>query len=48
MGCLGNSSSKTERGRRKQQEDNSKKIDQQLKNDKKLYRATHRLLLLGE
>jgi len=47
MGCLGNSSSKTERGRRKQQEDNSKKIDQQLKNDKKLYRATHRLLLLG-
>jgi len=47
MGCLGNSSSKTERGRRKNAEDNSKKIDQQLKNDKKLYRATHRLLLLG-
>lgn len=45
MGCFGNESSKAEQQALKNQH---KKIEKQLKRDKQVYRATHRLLLLGK
>lgn len=46
MGCLGNSKSEDQRNEKTQREAN-KKIEKQLQKDKQIYRATHRLLLLG-
>lgn len=47
MGCLGNSKTEDQRNEEKAQRENNKKINRQLQKDKQIYRATHRLLLLG-
>ncbi|XP_072237902.1 guanine nucleotide-binding protein G(s) subunit alpha isoform X1 [Leuresthes tenuis] len=47
MGCLGNSKTEDQRNEEKAQREANKKIEKQLQRDKQLYRATHRLLLLG-
>ncbi|KAJ3602598.1 hypothetical protein NHX12_030350 [Muraenolepis orangiensis] len=47
MGCLGNSKTEDQRNEEKAQREANKKIDKQLQKDKQMYRATHRLLLLG-
>ena len=47
MGCLGNSKTEDQRNEEKAQREANKKIEKQLQKDKQLYRATHRLLLLG-
>ncbi|KAM9813606.1 guanine nucleotide-binding protein G(s) subunit alpha-like isoform 2-T2 [Neosynchiropus ocellatus] len=47
MGCLGNSKTEDQRNEEKTQRKANKKIDKQLHKEKKIYRATHRLLLLG-
>jgi guanine nucleotide-binding protein G(s) subunit alpha len=48
MGCFSNSRNKsTDPEDERLQKETNKKIDQQLQRDKQLYRATHRLLLLG-
>lgn len=47
MGCLGNSKTEDQRNEEKVQRENNKKINKQLQKDKQIYRATHRLLLLG-
>ena len=46
MGCLGGKSSGDEE--EKIRRETNKKIEKQLQKDKQLYRATHRLLLLGK
>lgn len=48
MGCLGNSKTEDQRNEEKAQRAANKKIEKQLQKDKQIYRATHRLLLLGE
>lgn len=48
MGCLGNSKTEDQRNEEKVQREANKKIEKQLQKDKQLYRATHRLLLLGK
>lgn len=48
MGCLGNSKTEDQRNEEKAQREANKKIEKQLQKDKQIYRATHRLLLLGE
>ena len=45
MGCFGNSISNDDD--KQKQKETSKKIEKQLRDDKIAYRATHRLLLLG-
>ncbi len=47
MGCLGNSKTEDQRNEEKIQREANKKIEKQLQKDKQIYRATHRLLLLG-
>lgn len=47
MGCLGNSKTEDQRNEAKAQREANKKIEKQLQKDKQIYRATHRLLLLG-
>ncbi|XP_064156494.1 guanine nucleotide-binding protein G(s) subunit alpha-like [Anguilla rostrata] len=47
MGCLSNSRTEDQRNEEKSQREANKKIEKQLQKDKQLYRATHRLLLLG-
>uniref|UniRef100_A0A672GIZ9 Guanine nucleotide-binding protein G(s) subunit alpha n=1 Tax=Salarias fasciatus TaxID=181472 RepID=A0A672GIZ9_SALFA len=47
MGCLGNSKTEDQRNEEKAQRETNKKIEKQLQKDKQIYRATHRLLLLG-
>uniref|UniRef100_A0A3B4G3P3 Guanine nucleotide-binding protein G(s) subunit alpha n=1 Tax=Pundamilia nyererei TaxID=303518 RepID=A0A3B4G3P3_9CICH len=47
MGCLGNSKTEDQRNEEKAQREANKKIEKQLQKDKQIYRATHRLLLLG-
>ncbi|MGH0184826.1 UNVERIFIED_CONTAM: hypothetical protein FKN15_015902 [Acipenser sinensis] len=47
MGCLGNSKTEDQRNEDKAQREANKKIEKQLQKDKQIYRATHRLLLLG-
>lgn len=47
MGCLGTSKTEDQRNEEKVQRENNKKINKQLQKDKQIYRATHRLLLLG-
>jgi hypothetical protein len=48
MGCLGNSKTEDQRNEEKSQREANKKIEKQLQKDKQIYRATHRLLLLGK
>ena len=48
MGCLGNSKTEDQRNEDKAQREANKKIEKQLQKDKQIYRATHRLLLLGK
>lgn len=47
MGCFGSASSKADHEESKRGKETNKKINQQLQKDKQVYRATHRLLLLG-
>ncbi|KAM8867520.1 guanine nucleotide-binding protein G(s) subunit alpha-like [Synchiropus picturatus] len=47
MGCFGNSKSEDQLIEEKAQREANKKIEKQLQKDKRIYRATHRLLLLG-
>jgi len=48
MGCCGiNGASKEEAEEEKRQRKTNKEIDRQIQKDKQVYRATHRLLLLG-
>lgn len=48
MGCFGSQSSKQSQDESKNQKRRSDAITRQLQKDKQVYRATHRLLLLGE
>lgn len=48
MGCFGSQSSKASQDDSKNQKRRSDAITRQLQKDKQIYRATHRLLLLGE
>lgn len=48
MGCFGSASSKADQEETKKGKETNKKINQQLQKDKQVYRATHRLLLLGK
>ncbi|XP_078739445.1 guanine nucleotide-binding protein G(s) subunit alpha-like [Lampetra fluviatilis] len=47
MGCLGHGKTEDQLNDEKAQREANKKIEKQLQKDKQLYRATHRLLLLG-
>ena len=47
MGCFGNGITDEERETKSKQKTTNKKIEKQLRDDKIAYRATHRLLLLG-
>ncbi|KAK7869562.1 hypothetical protein R5R35_003356 [Gryllus longicercus] len=47
MGCFGSGGSNQDREERKILSERNKKINAQLQKDKQVYRATHRLLLLG-
>ncbi|XP_011503968.1 PREDICTED: guanine nucleotide-binding protein G(s) subunit alpha-like [Ceratosolen solmsi marchali] len=47
MGCFGSQSSKASQDDSKNQKRRSDAITRQLQKDKQVYRATHRLLLLG-
>ena len=47
MGCFGRSASKSDAEESKQRKEANKRINQQIQKDKQVYRATHRLLLLG-
>ncbi|KAG8224541.1 hypothetical protein J437_LFUL002145 [Ladona fulva] len=47
MGCFGSASSKADQEENKRRKEANKKINQQIQKDKQVYRATHRLLLLG-
>ena len=46
MGCFGGGTS-TDQEEKKRRKEANKRINQQIQKDKQLYRATHRLLLLG-
>lgn len=48
MGCFGSARSKADHEETKRGKETNKKINQQLQKDKQVYRATHRLLLLGK
>ncbi|XP_002734471.1 guanine nucleotide-binding protein G(s) subunit alpha-like [Saccoglossus kowalevskii] len=47
MGCFGNGLSDEQKDEEKKRKEANKKIDKQIQKDKQIYRATHRLLLLG-
>lgn len=47
MGCFGGSSSKNDAEEDKRRKEANKRIEKQIQKDKQIYRATHRLLLLG-
>ena len=47
MGCFGRGASKSDAEESKRRKEANKKINQQIQKDKQVYRATHRLLLLG-
>ena len=48
MGCFGGGASKSDAEESKRRKEANKKINQQIQRDKQVYRATHRLLLLGK
>ncbi|XP_033105159.1 guanine nucleotide-binding protein G(s) subunit alpha-like [Anneissia japonica] len=47
MGCFGNGMPREEKEAERRRKDANKRIEKQLQKDKQVYRATHRLLLLG-
>lgn len=47
MGCFGSANAKQDADEYKKGKERSKEIERQINKDKQLYRATHRLLLLG-
>ncbi|KAG9347825.1 hypothetical protein JZ751_003841, partial [Albula glossodonta] len=47
MGCLGNSKTEDQRTDEKEKRETNKKIGKQLEKERRVYRSTHRLLLLG-
>lgn len=47
MGCFGGSGSKNDAEEDKRRKEANKRIEKQIQKDKQVYRATHRLLLLG-
>lgn len=47
MGCFGGGGSKADHEESKKSKETNKRINAQIQKDKQLYRATHRLLLLG-
>ena len=47
MGCFGGSASKNDAEEDKRRKEANKRIEKQIQKDKQIYRATHRLLLLG-
>ncbi|XP_046912160.1 G protein alpha s subunit isoform X1 [Dermatophagoides farinae] len=47
MGCFGGSGSKNDAEEDKRRREANKRIEKQIQKDKQIYRATHRLLLLG-
>ncbi len=47
MGCFGGSGSKNDAEEDKRRKEANKRIEKQIQKDKQIYRATHRLLLLG-
>lgn len=48
MGCFGGSGSKNDAEEDKRRREANKRIEKQIQKDKQIYRATHRLLLLGQ
>lgn len=48
MGCFGGSASKNDAEEDKRRKEANKRIEKQIQKDKQVYRATHRLLLLGK
>jgi len=48
MGCFGGGGSKADHEESKKSKETNKRINAQIQKDKQLYRATHRLLLLGK
>ena len=47
MGCFGGAQSKNDQDEQKRRREANKRIEKQIQKDKQIYRATHRLLLLG-
>ncbi|KAG0711048.1 Guanine nucleotide-binding protein G(s) subunit alpha [Chionoecetes opilio] len=47
MGCFGSAGAKGDADENKRRKEANKKINKQIQQDKQVYRATHRLLLLG-
>lgn len=47
MGCFGSAGAKGDAEEHKRRKEANKKINKQIQQDKQVYRATHRLLLLG-
>lgn len=47
MGCFGSAGAKGDAEEHKRRKETNKKINKQIQQDKQVYRATHRLLLLG-
>ena len=48
MGCFGSAGAKGDAEENKRRKEANKKINKQIQQDKQVYRATHRLLLLGK
>ena len=48
MGCFGSAGGTTDPDENKRRKEANKKINKQIQRDKQVYRATHRLLLLGK
>lgn len=48
MGCFGSAGAKGDAEELKKRKEANKKINKQIQQDKQVYRATHRLLLLGK
>lgn len=48
MGCFGGGNDKADQEESKRIKEANKRINQQIQKDKQVYRATHRLLLLGK
>lgn len=48
MGCFGSAGARTDPDENKRRKEANKKINKQIQRDKQVYRATHRLLLLGK
>lgn len=47
MGCFGGAPTQKEQDEQKKRREANKRIEKQIQKDKQIFRATHRLLLLG-